>query len=123
MAMTFPLLFSQYPTTFSLESFEATLGVGLFIGALALFIAIACGVALILALQPDALAVFRRANRKLFGIDALFAAGLGAVLVTALGRFRWLLIDPSHPHGLLAADAETPFARTAPAASGVASPC
>ena len=123
MAMTFPLLFSQYPTTFSLESFEATLGVGLFIGALALFIAIACGVALILALQPDALAVFRRANRKLFGIDALFAAGLAAVLVTALGRLRWLLIDRFHPQALLTADARTAFATISPAASGIASAC
>jgi len=123
MAMTFPLLFSQYPTTFSLESFEATLGVGLFIGALALFIAIACGVALILALEPDALAVFRRANRKVFGIDAIFSAGLAAVLVAALGRLRWLLIDSFHAQALLSADARTVFATISPAASGIASAC
>lgn len=123
MAMTFPLLFSQYPTTFSLESFEATLAVGLFIGALALFIAIACGVALILALEPDALAVFRRANRKVFGIDAIFAAGLAAVLVAALGRLRWLLIDRFHTQALLSADERTVFATISPATSGIASAC
>jgi membrane protease YdiL (CAAX protease family) len=123
MFLTFPLLFSQYPTTFSLESFEATLGVGLFIGALALFIAIACGIAVILALEPDALAVFRKANRKLLGMDALFAAGLAAVLVAALGRMRWLLIDRFHPQALLSADARTAFATLSPAASGIASAC
>ena len=106
MAMTFPLLLSQYPTTFSLESFEATLAVGLFIGALALFIAIACGAALILALRPDALAVLRNANRRPFGMDALFAAALAAVLVTALGRLRWLAIDRFHAQALLSADAQ-----------------
>jgi membrane protease YdiL (CAAX protease family) len=123
MAMTFPLLFSQYPTTFSLESFEATLGVGLVIGALALFIAIACGVSLILALQPDALAVFRSVNRKLSGVDAVFAAVLAAVLAAALGRVRWLLVDRFHAQALLSADARTVFAGISPAASGVASAC
>ena len=123
MGMTAPLLLSQYPTTFSLEAFEATLGVGLFIGALALFIAIACSVALILALVPDALAVFRRANRKVFGVDAVFAAGLAAVLVTALGRLRWLLIDRFHAQALLSADARTAIATLSPTASGIASAC
>jgi len=123
MALTFPLLFSQYPTTFSLEAFEATLGVGLFIGALALFIAIACGLALILALYPDALAVFRATNRRVLGIDAIFGAGLAAVLVTALGRLRWLAIDRFHPQALLSADARTAFATISPAASGIAAAC
>lgn len=123
MAMTFPLLLSQYPTTFSLESFEATLAVGLFIGALALFIAIACGAALILALRPDALAVLRNANRRPFGVDALFAAALAAVLVTALGRLRWLAIDRFHAQALLSADARTAFATISPAVSGIASAC
>jgi hypothetical protein len=123
MALTFPLLFSQYPTTFPLESFEATLGVGLFIGALALFIAIACGVAAILAVEPDALAALRMVNRKLLGMDALFAACAAAVLVAALGRVRWLLIDRFHPQALLSADARTAFATLSPAASGIASAC
>jgi len=123
MAMTFPLLLSQYPTTFPLESFEATLGVGLFIGALALFIAITCGIALILALAPDALAAFRAVNRKLPGIDAVFAAALAAVLVTALGRLRWLLIDRFHPQALLSADVRTALATISPAASGIAGAC
>ena len=123
MALTFPLLFSQYPTTFSLESFEATLGVGLFIGALAASIAIACGVAVILALESDALALFRKANRKLLGMDAVFTAGLAAVLAVALGRLRWLLIDRFHPQALLSADARTAFASLSPAASGIASAC
>ncbi len=123
MLLAFPILFSQYPTTFSLESFEATLGVGLFIGALAMFIAIACGVALILALEPDALAVFRKANRKLLGMDALFATCAAAVLAVALGRVRWLLIDRFHPQALLSADARTAFATLSPAASGIASAC
>ena len=123
MAMTFPLLLSQYPTTFSLESFEATLGVGLFIAVLALFIGLACGVALILVLRPDALAVFRAANRKLWGIDALFATALAAVVVTALGRLRWLAIDRFHPQALLSADARTAFATLSPAMSGMASAC
>jgi membrane protease YdiL (CAAX protease family) len=123
MAMTFPLLFSQYPTTFSLGSFEATLGVGLFIGALALFIAIACGIAIILALQPDALAVLRAANRRLLGVDALFAAGLAVVLVAALGRLHWVAIDHFHAQALLSADARTAFATISPAVSGIASAC
>ncbi|MGC9949671.1 MAG: CPBP family intramembrane glutamic endopeptidase [Bryobacteraceae bacterium] len=123
MAMTFPLLFSQYPTTFSLESFEATLGVGLFIGALALFIAIACGIAIVLALYPDALGVFRAANRKLCGVDAIFAASLAAVLAVALGRLRWLAIDRFHAQALLSADVRTAFATVSPAASGIASAC
>jgi membrane protease YdiL (CAAX protease family) len=123
MAMTFPLLFSQYPTTFALESFEATLGVGLFIGALALFIAIACGIAIVLALQPEAFAVFRAANRRLLGVDAIFAAGLAVVLVAALGRLRWVAIDHFHAQALLSADARTAFATLSPAVSGIVSAC
>jgi len=123
MCMAFPILFSQYPTTFPLEAFEASLGVGLLIGALALFVAIACGVALILALEPDAPAVFRAANRKLFGIDAIFATALAAVLAAALGRLRWLAVDHFHAQALLSADVRTAFATLSPAASGIASAC
>jgi membrane protease YdiL (CAAX protease family) len=123
MAMTFPLLFSQYPTTFPLESFEATLGVGLFIGALAMFIAIACGVGLLLALYPDARAVWRAANRKLAGVDALFAAFLAAALAAMLDSFRWQLVDDFHAQALLSADARTAFATISPSVSGIASAC
>ena len=123
MGMTAPLLLGQYPTTFSLETFAVTLGVSLFIGALALFIALACGVALILGLEPGALAVFRRANRKVWGTDALLATGLAAAAVAALGRLRWLEIDRFHPQALLSADAQTAFATISPAASGIAAAC
>ena len=123
MAMTFPLVFSQYPTAFPLESFEATMGVGLFIGALAMFIALACCVALILALHPDAPAVFLVANRRLAGLDAMYAAGLAAVLVAALDRLRWVLIDRFHAQALLTADTQPMFAMLSPAASAFASAC
>jgi hypothetical protein len=123
MAMTVPLMFSQYPTTFSLEAFAATMGVGLFIGALALFIALACGVALVLALRPDAAAVFRASHRKVFGIDAIYATALAAVLVAALGRLRAVLIDHFHPQALLSAGAQTSFASLSPAVSGIAGAC
>lgn len=123
MAMTFPLLFSQYPTTFSLESFEATLGVGLFIGALALFIALACGAALILALRPDALSVLQSSSRRISAVPAVIATGLAAVLLVALGRLRWLLIDRFHPDALLSAGPQTSFATLWPAVSGLASAC
>jgi membrane protease YdiL (CAAX protease family) len=123
MGMTEPLLMSQYPTTFSLEAFEVTLGVSLFIGALALFMAIACGVALILGLEPDALAAFRRASRKEWGTDAVLAAGLAAAVVAALGRLRWVATDRFHAQALLSVDAQTAFATLSPAASGIASAC
>jgi len=123
MAMNFPLLFSQYPTTFSLESFEATMGVGLFIGALAVFMALACAAALILALQPDAMAVFRAANRRVAGLEAALATCVAVVLAVALGRLRWLLIDRFHPQALLSADAPMAFATISPAASGIAGAC
>jgi len=123
MAMGFPLLFSQYPTTFSVESFEATLVVGVCIGALALSMALACGAALILALQPDALSVFRSAGRKLFGIDAILAAAVGAAMLAVLGRVSWLLIDRFHPAGLLSATNPTFFATLSPAVSSIASGC
>jgi hypothetical protein len=48
---------------------------------------------------------------------------LAAVLVAALGRVRWLLIDRFHPQALLSADARTVFATLSPAASGIASAC
>jgi len=123
MAMTFPLVFSQYPTAFPLESFEATMGVGLFIGALALFIALACGVAVILALHPDAPAVLHATDRRLAGLDALYAAGLAAVLVAALDRLRWVLIDRFHAQALLTADTQPMFAMLSPVASGLVSGC
>jgi membrane protease YdiL (CAAX protease family) len=123
MVLTFPLLFSQYPTTFPMESFEATLGVGLFIGALIVFIAITCGVALMLAIDSDAWAVFRQRNRRVFGRDAFFAACVAALLAAALGRLRWLAIDRYHPQALLSSDARTAFATLSPAASGIAAAC
>ena len=123
MALTFPLLFSQYPTTFALESFEATMGVGLFIAAVALFIGLACCAALILALRPDATAVFRPANRRVGGLDAVIAAGLAAVGIIGLDRVHWLLIGRFHPQALLSAGAQAAFATLAPSVSGIASAC
>jgi hypothetical protein len=73
-AVLFPLFFSNYDTAFPLQSFEVVLLTGLVIAALGLFVALACGAALILALRPDALAVFRRADRRRLSLDAVFAA-------------------------------------------------
>jgi len=123
MAVQFPLLFSQYDTAMPLQSFEVMTITGLAISALALFVALACGAALILSLRPDALAVFQRATRKLLGLDALYAAGLAAVLAAALGRIRWILIDRFHPQALLSAGPRTVFGTAAPAASGIAGAC
>ena len=120
MALNFPLLLSQYPTTFPLESFEVIMIVGLAIGALALFVALACGAALILALRPGALAVFGPANRRLLGRDALFAAALAVAGVAALDRLRWLAIDRFHSCALLSAGASTAVATASPAVSGFA---
>ena len=120
MALNFPLLLSQYPTTFPLESFEVVMIVGLAIGALALFVALACAAALILALRPDALSVFGPANRRLLGRDALQAALLAAMGVAALDQLHWLAIDRFHPYALLSAGARTAFATASPAASAFA---
>jgi len=123
MVMNFPLLFTQYPTTFPIESFEITLAVGMLIAALGLFLALACGAALILSLDPDALAVLRASDRKMRALDAVFCAALAAVLVLALARLHWLLIDRFHPDALLSTGARTLFATLSPAVSAIASAC
>ena len=123
MLMSLPVMLSQYPTTFSLEAFEATMGVGLFIGALVMFLALACGVALILALRPDAAAVWGGFSRKVFGMDAVWAAGAAVVALAALGRLRDVAIDRFHANALLSANAETTFGGWSPAVSAIAAAC
>ena len=123
IAMTWPLVFRQYPTTFSLESFEATMGVSLFVSALAMCIALAAGAAFILAMRPDALAVLRPFNRRVFAIDAICSTGLAVALAVALGRLREVLVNHFHAQALFSADAEISFASQSPAVSAIASAC
>jgi membrane protease YdiL (CAAX protease family) len=123
MALQFPLLFSQYDTAIPLQSFEVVMITGLAISALALFIALAAGVALILALRPEAPAARRRAGRRLLGVDALCAAGLAVALAAALDRLRWMLIDRFHAEALLSAGPRTMFGTASPAALGIAGAC
>ena len=119
-AVSFPLLFSNYDTAFPLQSFDVVLLTGLVIAALGLFVALACGAAIILALRPDAVAVFRRAERRRLSLDAVFAAGLAAVGVAALDRLQWLLIDRFHPQALLSVSAQMSYGTAAAALPGLA---
>jgi hypothetical protein len=123
MALHFPLLLAQYPTAYPLPTFTVMMSVELLIRALATFIALLCGAALIVALRPDAVLVLRPAARRLFANDALFATGLAIVLTIALNRLQWVLIDRFHAEALLTASARTAFATLSPALSGIASAC
>jgi membrane protease YdiL (CAAX protease family) len=118
-AVLFPLLFSNYDTAFPLQSFQVVLLTGLVIAALGLFVALACGAALILALRPDALAVFRRTERRRLSLDAVFAAALAAVCIAALDRLEWLLIDRFHPQALLSVNAQMSYGTAAAALPGL----
>ncbi|MBV8897040.1 MAG: CPBP family intramembrane metalloprotease [Acidobacteriaceae bacterium] len=123
MALNFPLLLGQYPTAYPLESFMVITGVELLIRALAMFIALVCSAALIVALRPDAVLVLGPAARRLFANDALFATGVAVVLTVALNRLQWVLIDRFHAEALLTASARTAFATLSPAVSGIAAAC
>jgi len=118
-AVLFPLFFSNYDTAFPLQSFEVVLVTGLVIAALGLFVALACGAALILALRPDALAVFRLADRRRLSLDAVFAAALAAVCIAALDRLQWVLIDRFHPQALLSITAQMSYGTAAAALPGI----
>ncbi len=119
ICVQFPMLFSAYQTSIPMASFEAVMITGLVIAALGLAVAMVCAVALILTLRPDAPAVFSRANREVLGLDALFAAGLAAVVMAALERVRWILIDRFHPHSLLSAAPHNIFGTAAPILSAI----
>jgi membrane protease YdiL (CAAX protease family) len=121
--LLFPLLFSNYDTAFPLQSFKVVLLTGLSIAALGLFVALACGAALILVLRPDALAVFHRAERRRLGLDAVFAAALAAVSIAALDRLQWLLIDRYHPQALLSVNAQMSYGTAAAALPNLAGAC
>jgi len=123
MSLNFPLLFALYPTTFPLESFEAVMIVGLVIGALALLVALACAAALILALRPDALAVFRAGNRRRLCGGAIATAVIAALIGIALDRLQWAAIARFHPQALLSVSARSWFATAAPAGSALSAAC
>ncbi|MFN7992500.1 MAG: type II CAAX endopeptidase family protein [Bryobacteraceae bacterium] len=120
MAMQFPILFSAYDTAIPLETFQIVMITGLVIAALGMLIALAFGAALILALRPDAMAVFSRTGRRSMGVDALYATGLAAVLAAVVDRLHWMMTDRFHANALLSTGARTVFASASPAASGVA---
>jgi membrane protease YdiL (CAAX protease family) len=123
MVMSFPLLFSQYPTSFPLESYEAVTTVGLIIGALALLIGLACAAGVILALRPEVPAAMQATGRRRMAPDALVATAVAAVAALAMGRWRWMLIDRFHAQALLSADMQTMFGAVSPAVSAIASAC
>jgi hypothetical protein len=73
--------------------------------------------------RPDAIGVFRRAERRRLSLDAVFAAALATLGVAALDRLQWLLIDRFHPQALLSVNAQTSYGTAAAALPALAGAC
>jgi hypothetical protein len=109
-----------YNTAIAFDTFRAQLGIGLVIAIVGLFLAIAYGTGLLVALRADALEVGRAENRRRLCRDAVLGAALGVAGGMFLGQLRDLLLERFHAHALVSIDAPTVFATAVPAVSAIA---
>jgi len=92
-----PAAMRLYDTAIPLETFRMTLGVGLLMAAIGMFIGFACACGQLSVLRP------RSPRSRPAALDALLAAGAALGLMLFVSQIGWLLRDRFHAHALLGA--------------------
>jgi membrane protease YdiL (CAAX protease family) len=116
-----PLLLRAYDTATPLETFRAVMIAGIVIGAVGLFLGMACCAAVLFAVRPDSLAALEAPRRRVVLADSLIALAVAVALAVLAGRCQWLLIDRFHTQAVLSVASHDAFGTLMPAVSAAAS--
>ena len=115
-----PLALRNYDTAMPLETFRAVMIAGIVIGALGLFLGMACCAGLLFAVRPESLAALKPAHRRAVLADSLIALAVAAALATLLSQCEWFVIDRFHAQAVLSAGSPDIFGTISPAVSATA---
>jgi hypothetical protein len=121
LVSSYPLLFRSFNTAWTLEMFQAMMLVGLLIGLIGIFIGSTFESAVLLAIRPDCLTAFSRANRRKLGRDALMSAVVGVAAFLFMAHFRAFLASRFHAYSSPDLSAPASFAALAPALNEISS--
>jgi len=118
-----PLFLRNYDTAMPLETFRAVMIAGIVIGALGLFLGLACAAGLLFAVRPDSLAALKPAHRRAVLVDSLIALAVAAGLAALISQCDWWLIDRFHAQAVLSAGSVDIFGILSPAVSAASGAC
>jgi hypothetical protein len=113
--------YRNYPTSVSLQVFQAMTVTGLVIAIIGAFLGLAAAAALVTSSFPECLDSLRRPARRLLGPDALAAFAAAAGLALLVARAVALLQDRYHAQALFDPAAPALIASAAPAVSALSS--
>jgi membrane protease YdiL (CAAX protease family) len=113
--------YRNYPTSVSLQVFQAMTVTGLVIAVIGSFLGLGAAVALVTSAFPECLDSLRRPARRLLGPDALAALAAAVGLALLVARTVALLQDRFHAQALFDPTAPVLIASAAPAVSALAS--
>ena len=112
-----PLMMRAYSTAVPLETFRAVMIAGVAMGAVGIFLAMACAVGLLLALGGGALERLRASGRRASAGDALCALALAGGLAAAVAQFGHILRGRLHTLAIFSPEAPVEAGAAAPALS------
>ncbi len=119
--LSFELMLKSYNTAIPLETYQATMYIGLLMSVIFFFLALGAAAALITTFYPESVEALRAANRKLLGMDAGAALLAAAGLEILLNRHDAMLMDHHHAQALFAIGSPDLIVSRAPALAALAS--
>jgi hypothetical protein len=109
------MMMQAYSTAVPIETFRIVMATGVGMGAVGLFLGLACAAGLIVALHPGAGAALRATSRRAAAVDALCAAALAAGLAAAVTQAGVLARGLFHAQALFSPEAPTTLGAVFPA--------
>jgi membrane protease YdiL (CAAX protease family) len=118
--LSFELMLKSYSTAIPLETYQATMYIGLLMTVIFMFLMLGAAAALIALFYPESMEAFRAANRGLLGLDAAAALLAAAGLWILLNQHDAMLMDHHHAQALFAIGSPNLIVSRAPALAAVA---
>jgi membrane protease YdiL (CAAX protease family) len=119
--LSFELMLKGYNTAIPLETYQATMYIGLLMGVIFFFLALGAAAALITTFYPESVGAFRAANRGLLGLDAGAALLAAAGFEILLNQHDAILQYHHHAQALFAIGSPDLIVSRAPALAALAS--
>jgi membrane protease YdiL (CAAX protease family) len=120
MLLSFELMLKGYSTAIPLETYQATMYIGLLMAVIFMFLMLGAAAALIALFYPESVGALRAANRGLLGLDAGAALLAAAGLAILLNQHDAMLMDHHHAQALFAIGSPNLIVSRAPALAAVA---
>jgi hypothetical protein len=114
------VMLQNYNTAIPLETFQATMYVGIVIVVIFAFVGLGGAAALVTSIHPDSLDALRARARRFLAVDALAALAAAAGLVLLVRRFEGLLEGRFHAWAVFPVDSPNLLVNLAPAFAAVA---